>query len=122
MSHLERIIANATVGNYPIPKADTPKLASVDLKHAGSDDPLFLLAAYCFDAQRKLLYFCKAALPLLEHADPEFRRRAQKDTDDINNQPNWEARARKAEEIMLRLQKEVGGSFLELEGEPALTP
>ena len=109
----ETIVANAGSAGYPIPKALTPKLGSVELD---SDEFKYLVATYCFDAQRKLLYFCKAALPLLHQVDPEFHRRARQDSDDINNQPDWEHRAKKAEEIMLRLQRELG---IELEQEAA---
>jgi hypothetical protein len=77
-----------------------------------------MVATYCFDAQRKFLYFCKAALPLLDQVDPEFHRGTKKDSDDINKEPNWELRAKKAEAIMRRLQRELG---VDLEhGEPAL--
>jgi hypothetical protein len=111
----ETIVANAGTTPYPIPRADTPKLDSVKF---GSDEFHYMLAAYCFDAQRKLLYFCKAALPILDQADPEFRKAARKDSDEINNQPDWERRARTAEKIMLRLQRELG---VDLEhDEPAL--
>jgi hypothetical protein len=112
---METIVANAGTTPYPIPRAKTAKLDSVEF---GSDEFQYMLATFCFDAQRKLLYFCKAALPILDRVDPKFREAVRKDTDDINNEPNWERRARKTEEIMLRLQREVGGKLEQ--GEPAL--
>jgi hypothetical protein len=111
----ETIVANAGMAGYPIPKADSPKLDSVDFR---SDEYHYMVATYCFDAQRKFLYFCKAALPLLDQVDPEFHRGTKKDSDDINKEPNWELRAKKAEAIMRRLQRELG---VDLEhGEPAM--
>jgi hypothetical protein len=108
MSHkkpkVETVVASAALTNYPIPKKRTPKLASVKTPEEFD----FMVATYCFDAQRKLLYFYKAALPLLEHADPEFLRTAQRHSEEINR-PNisWEERAKIAERIMIELQTEL---------------
>jgi hypothetical protein len=101
---VETVIANAGLTKYPIPKRRTEKLASVDI---GGREFDFMLATFCFDAQRKLLYFYKAALPLLEHADREFLQTAQRHSEEINRPKTWEERAKIAERIMIDLQKEL---------------
>jgi hypothetical protein len=107
MSHkkpkVETVVASAALTNYPIPKKRTPKLASVETPEEFD----FMVATYCFDAQRKLLYFYKAALPLLEHADLEFLERARRHSEEINRPKTWEERARIAERIMIELQTEL---------------
>jgi hypothetical protein len=102
------ILATFSLAAYPIPHRDDPKLEGLKL---GDPEFLYLLATYCFDAQRKLLYACKAAMPLLEQADPELRREAAEDSDAINGAPNWKERALTAEGIMLRLQRELSGEL-----------
>jgi hypothetical protein len=108
MSHkkpkVETVIANAALTNYPIPKKRTLKLDSVKIGEREFD---FMVATFCFDAQRKLLYFYKAALPLLEQADPEFLETARRHSEEINRPKTWEERARIAERIMIELQKEL---------------
>ena len=107
MSHkkpkVETVVASAALTNYPIPKRRTEKLASV--KTPKEFD--FMVATFCFDAQRKLLYFYKAALPLMEHADPAFLQTARRHSEEINQPDTWEERARIAERIMIELQKEL---------------
>jgi hypothetical protein len=107
MSHCQDvpcIVATLSLVNYPVPSRNEPKLEKVTF---GDPEFLYLLATYCFDAQRKLLYATKAGLPLLEQADPELRREAAEDSDAICNAPNWKERALTAESIMLRLQREL---------------
>jgi hypothetical protein len=107
MSHkkpkVDEVVASAALTNYPIPKTRTTKLDSV--KTPKEFD--FMLATFCFDAQRKLLYFYKAALPLLEHADPAFLQTARQHSEEINRPNTWEERAKIAERIMIELQKEL---------------
>jgi hypothetical protein len=98
------MVATFSIASYPIPKKDEAKLENVTF---GDPEFLYLLATYCFDAQRKLLYACKAALPILEQADPELQREAAEDSEAINGAPNWKERALTAEGIMLRLQREL---------------
>jgi hypothetical protein len=100
---VETVIANAGLTDYPIPRKRTPKLDSV--KNDKEFD--FMVATFCFDAQRKLLYFYKAALPLLEHADREFLQAAQRHSEEINRPKTWEERAKIAERIMIELQTEL---------------
>jgi hypothetical protein len=108
MSHkkpkVETVVANAGLTTYPIPKKREAKLDKVEI---GGREFDFLVATYCFDAQRKLLYFYKAALPLLEHADPEFLETARRHSEEINRPKTWEERAKIAERIMIELQKEL---------------
>jgi hypothetical protein len=111
MSHCQDvpcIVATFSLANYPVPSRNEPKLENVKF---GDPEFLYLLATYCFDAQRKLLYATKAGLPLLEQADPELRREAAEDSDAICNAPNWKERALTAEGIMLRLQRELSGEL-----------
>ena len=82
---METIVANGRIGPYPIPTGTTDKLASAAV---GSEEFQYMLATYCFDAQRKLLYLCKAALPILEHVDPEFQRAVWEDSRDIDSAPD----------------------------------
>ena len=105
---METIVANGRIGPYPIPKGTTDKLASVEF---GSKEFQYMLATYCDDAQRQLLYLCKAALPILEHVDPEFQRAVWEDSREIDSEIDWEHRALKAQEIMIRLQKELGAKL-----------
>jgi hypothetical protein len=121
MSHkkpkVDEVVANAALTNYPIPKMRTAKLDSV--KTPKEFD--FMVATFCFDAQRKLLYFYKAALPLLEHADPAFLQTARRHSEEINRPKTWEERAKIAERIMIELQTELDQQMGEgaLAGAPA---
>lgn len=98
------MVATFSISSYPIPKKDEAKLEHVKV---GDPEFLYLLATYCFDAQRKLLYACKAAMPILEKADPALRQQALEDSEAINAAPKWKERAIAAERIMLRLQREL---------------
>ena len=106
MSHkkpkVETVVASAALTNYPIPKRRTEKLASV--KTPKEFD--FMVATFCFDAQRKLLYFYKAALPLMEHADPAFLQTARRTARGDQRAELGGAR-RIAERIVIELQKEL---------------
>ena len=101
----EAVLGTLCVGVRPPPKGLTPKLASL----AGEKLPesFYLLAAYCFDAQRKLLYLSKVALPFAESIPPDLARQIQQDTERINQPDTWRQRAQEAEEVMLRLQREI---------------
>jgi hypothetical protein len=98
------MVATFSIASYPIPKKDEAKLANVKF---GDPEFLYLLATYCFDAQRKLLYACKAAMPILEKADPALRQQALEDSEAINAATTWKERAITAERIMLKLQREL---------------
>jgi hypothetical protein len=89
----------------PPPKRFTDKLASVTV---GTPEAFYLLATYCFDLSRKLLYLSKIAGPYVANIPPDLAQEIEADTDAINeNGLSWEDRAELAEDIMLRLYREV---------------
>jgi hypothetical protein len=101
---IEAVLGTVTGGGQPPVRGQTAKLASIKL---GEPESYYLLASYCFDLQRKLLYFCKVARPYLEHIPPDLEREIEEDTEKINAPTTWKGRAEAAEEVMLRLQREL---------------
>jgi hypothetical protein len=69
----------------------------------------WMLATYCFDLARKLEYICKATLDYAPQADRQLARQVFTDNEAINeNGLSWEARARRAEQILRNLYEEIG--------------
>lgn len=83
-----------------------PKLKSVE---PGSVDGFYLLAAYVFDVARKLEYVYKATRVFALQADPALAAQIQRDNKAIEaTGMRWKEAAEKAEEILLRLYREIG--------------
>ena len=99
------VLGTLCLGTRPPVKGLTAKLASVAEEKL--PESFYLLAAYCFDAQRKLLYLSKVALPFAEAIPPDLKRQIDEDTEKINRPATWKERAQEAEEVMLRLQREI---------------
>ena len=101
----EAVLGTLCLGTRPPPKGLSPKLASIAEEKL--PESFYLLAAYCFDAQRKLLYLSKVARPFAAAIPPDLARQIQLDTERINQPDTWKQRAQEAEEVMLRLQREL---------------
>lgn len=81
------------------------KLKSVE---PGSVDAYYMLAAYVFDLSRKLEYVYKASRQFALQADPALAAEIKKDNEALGALgANWKAVAEKAEEILLRLYREI---------------
>jgi hypothetical protein len=105
---IEGVLATLIVGQPP-PKRRTEKLGSVEV---GTHESFYLLATYCFDLSRKLLYLSKVARPFAEHIPPELAHEILEDNDAINAKGlTWEERAKVAEKIMLRLYDELADQY-----------
>jgi hypothetical protein len=99
----------ATIPDQGGPKQHTAKLDSVTV---GQPDSIYMLAAYCFDLTRRLQYLAKVARPLVDHIPPDIAREIIADNERINEDGiSWEERARRAEEIMIRLHREAGSGW-----------
>jgi hypothetical protein len=105
-----KIIAYAT-NNHP--RGQTPKLHSVG---SNPDERFFMLATFCFDLSRKLKYISHALAEYYppnetrKPLDPEYAQTIQDDECYINPKPDeisWEKMAFRAEEVMLRLHREL---------------
>jgi hypothetical protein len=97
--------AIGAAANRPVRRL-SPKLSSVE---AGSVEGFYMLATFCFDLQRKLEYVCKANLDYISRMDPELAREIVTDNETIGADGlSWRERAERAEEIMLRLHREIG--------------
>jgi hypothetical protein len=105
-----KIIAYAT-NNHP--RGQTPKLDSVG---SDPDERFFMLATFCFDLSRKLKYISHALAEYYPPSntrkplDPEYTQIIQDDECKINPKPNeisWKEMAYRAEEVMIRLHKEL---------------
>ena len=86
------------------------KLASVE---PGSVDGFYMLAAFCFDAARKMEYMFKATRQFAEQADPRLAREIRADNDAVKKAGGgeknyWKPTAEALEKIMLRLYNEIG--------------
>jgi hypothetical protein len=81
----------------------------LDVLRPGSDESYYMLAAYCFDAARKMEYVFKALKPFAERGDPNLAKEI-KDHNDQLNAPGltWEQRANLAESIMIDLFGQIG--------------
>lgn len=83
--------------------------SKLDSVKPGSIDAYYMLAAYVFDLARKHEYVYKAAREFALQADPALAAEIKRDNEALDAVAGkWEAAARKAEEIMLRLYREVG--------------
>lgn len=88
-----------------IQKTGTPKLDSVK---PNSVDAFYMLAAISFDLYRKMEYIFKATREFGLRADSTLAREVLRDNESISDAgTSWEAIARKTEEIMLRLYREI---------------
>jgi hypothetical protein len=85
-------------------KGKSDKLASVTV---GSPESVYMVATLCFDLYRRLLYMSKPARALREHIPMELAQEILNDDAAINAADGWEGRAKAAQEIMLRLHKEL---------------
>lgn len=103
---VERALADICVISEKSTTYTSPKLASVKL---GSDEFLYMLAAFCFDLSRKMDYLFKATREFAPAASQALAREVLKDNNAINATGlTWKQRAERAEEIMLRLAAEIG--------------
>lgn len=89
----------------------TPKLASVE---PGSIDAYYMLAAFCFDLNRKLYYTYKAARAMFPESAPfptdakSIAREVKRDNDTVAEAgQDWKDTAEALERVMLRLFKEI---------------
>jgi hypothetical protein len=99
------VFGTFSAGLQPPPKRSTPKLATVEV---GTPDSYYLLATYCFDLSRKLMYLSKVATPFSDSVPAELAQEILSDTDAINAPGlTWRQRAETAETIMLRLHDEL---------------
>ena len=83
--------------------------SKLDSVTPGSVEAYYMLAAYVFDLVRKHEYVFKATREFALRADPKLAAEIKRDNESLDAlSGKWEAAARKAEEIMLRLYREVG--------------
>jgi len=115
---LDTTLANIALITNNHPRGQTPKLQSVG---NDPDERFFMLATFCFDLSRKLKYISYALQEYYEsrgeaRPDPRFAEKILKDECYINpKSPTdaslvilpWEAMAIRAEEVMIRLHKEL---------------
>jgi hypothetical protein len=93
------------LGDTPVRRL-SPKLNSVE---PGSVEAFYMVATFCFDLQRKLEYMCKATLEYESRMDSGLAREILADNEALQAEGlSWKQRAELAEEIMLRLYREVG--------------
>lgn len=88
---------------------EEPKLRSVD---PGSVDAYYMLAAFCFDLNRKLHYLFKATREFARegHTDRAMANEVKRDNDYMYDDPSvktWKERAERAEKVLLRLYNEI---------------
>ena len=86
-----------------------PKLESVE---PGSLEAYYMLAAFCFDLNRKLHYIFKVTREFARegHTDTVVAREVKDDNDYMYDDPRvttWKERAERAEEVLRRLAKEI---------------
>jgi hypothetical protein len=106
LDDVERALGSACLGFERIIRLQSSKLESVV---PGSPESYYMLAAYCFDAMRKMMYAYKALRPFAESGDPRLAREIKTHNDQINAPDlTWEQRARRAESVMLELFAEIG--------------
>jgi hypothetical protein len=87
------------------PHLGTPKLGSVQ---PGSIEAYYMLAAYCFEAARKMEYCFKATKGYALKADKALAAEIKRDNEAVVKAgPGWEGIAKKSEEILRRLIGEV---------------
>src|SRR5687767_6036128 len=101
---IEAVLATIGTVPKPPPKGKERKLEKLKV---GTPEFSYMLATYCFDLQRKLLYLCQVAHPFDKFMPEGLAKQIQADTRDINKGRTWEERAREAEQVMLRLYGEV---------------
>ena len=86
-----------------------PKLGSVE---AGSREEIYMLAAFCFDAARKMEYIFKATRGFALEADPELAQEIKRDNDAVKRaagaEKDWKKTAEALEQVIIRLYSEVG--------------
>lgn len=84
---------------------------------AGTPEFDWMLATYCFDLARKLEYVCKATLDYAPQGDGQFAGQILRHNDAINEDGiSWEARARRAEQILRDLYQEIGARHEDILG------
>jgi hypothetical protein len=81
-----------------------PKLEGVD---PNTPEAFYMLAAFCFDLSRKLDYIFLAMRRFAEETHPAFARRVLSDNGEAYGDPDWEATARRTEEVFLRVLREI---------------
>lgn len=83
--------------------------SKLDSVTPGSIEAYYMLAAYVFDLARKNEYVYKATREFALRADPKLAAEIKRDNEALDAlSGKWEAAARKAEDIMLRLYGEIG--------------
>jgi len=93
------------LGDTPMRK-QTEKLKSVE---PGSVESFYMVAAFCFDLQRRMEYMCKATLDYESGMDSGLAREIIADNEALQADGlSWKQRAELAEKIMLRLYKQIG--------------
>ena len=81
----------------------------------GSEDAFYMLAAYCFDLQRKMEYLYLVTRPYGESGDPDAAEERLADQLYINEPGlSWKQRAFRAEARMLELRRRIGDDHREL--------
>ena len=107
--HLETALGTMALAADSVQHAKSAKLASVE---AGSVDGFYMLAAFCFDAARKMEYFYKAARRFAEQGDPMLAQEIRNDNDAVKaaggTKGYWKPTAEALEKIVLRLYNEIG--------------
>jgi hypothetical protein len=97
------------LGVDSVQHASRPKLASVK---PGSVEGFYMLAAFCFDAARKMEYIFKATREFGLAADQALAAEIKRDNDAVKeaggSEGYWKETAERLEEIIIRLYKEVG--------------
>ncbi len=110
---IEAVLAALGTVPKPPPKGKEEKLSPFEDVFRSLDgrtrELFYMLATYCFDSQRKLLYFCNVAYPFLKYMPEDLAETVREDTEVINGGKSWEDRAKAAEAVMLRLLSEVEG-------------
>ena len=89
-------------------KGKSNKLDSVEV---GSEESFYMLATFCFDLYRRMLYMAKPARALRDHIPPDLAREILEDDAAIDRGEGWRERAKTAQKIMLRLHEELSDEW-----------
>jgi len=107
--HHDTALGTICLGVDSVQHARGPKLGSVK---PGSVESFYMLAAFCFDAARKMEYIFKATRAYAEAGDPALARQIRDDNDAVKRaggeDGDWKRTAESLETIILRLYNEIG--------------
>lgn len=107
--HLETALGTMALAVDSVQHAKGAKLGSVE---PASLDGFYMLAAFCFDAARKMEYIYKATRRFAEEADPVLAAEIRRDNEAVKAAGGpkgyWKPTAEELEKIVLRLYNEIG--------------